>query len=212
MASRIDWARLKTSTIALELVQLVLALAAIALGWLNFPLLVLLLMVELVLIAGISAAFYPERSLRQHAGDTLRMLFLCGFCSIFLIASYAGAKGFQNGLVLEPQGFAVLVALIATRLIMVAISAWSSNQRRLIWAREVLLRGGVQVVTMFFAVFACFIPGLFVAGLLAPYWPEISADLGLGSVLLLIQAGLACVMSTMTDKELAEISNRPYIK
>lgn len=49
------------------------------------------------------------------------------------------------------------------------------------------------------------------AALLSLAWPAVAADVALGGVLLLTQAVLACVMSTMTEKELADIAQQPYL-
>ena len=43
------------------------------------------------------------------------------------------------------------------------------------------------------------------------YWPEVAADVAVGGRLLLVRMLLACMMSTMTDAEVAEISQRPYL-
>ena len=211
MASRIDWQRLRTSTIVSEVIQCVLALVSLALGWLSFPQLVLLLMVELLLTSVLTSQIYRERGAKRHFLDTLKMLFLCCFCGVFLFASYA-AGGFRNGLKIEPIGFAVLAVLVAVRLSILAWQASRSAEPRLVWAREALRRGAVICISFFLACFACFIPGLLVVLLLSPLMPDVAADLGLGAVLLLVHGGLALVMSTMSDKELAEIADQPYLE
>ena len=72
------------------------------------------------------------------------------------------------------------------------------------------MRGAVLALSMFFACFACFLPGVLIANGLRPFAPEVAADIGLGFSLLASQAFLALVVSTMTPEELAAVSRNPY--
>lgn len=211
MAINVDWRRVRVTTIVIETVQLALALFALGFAWLSFPMLVALLIVELLLITVLIATFHRDRGVGKHLIDALKMLAAWAFCCVFLFASYAGAGGFSQGLVIAPYEFAVIAALVAVRLAMIAIVAYRSSNRRLTWTRESLQRGGAIFIAMFFAVFACALPGIPLAAALTRFWPDVAADLAVGGVLLLVLAGLACVMSTMTDQELAEISGNPYL-
>ncbi|HQW81767.1 MAG: hypothetical protein IPF83_00915 [Rhodanobacteraceae bacterium] len=211
MAGKIDWTRLRASTIVAELLQFSLAVAALALGWLTFPLLLISGAAELVLLVGLSSLFFHERGLLGHALDVLKMLAACAFSAVFLLAIYAGGGGFEQPLLFEWRAVAVLVALVAIRVLAVSISAMRQENRRLHWTREGLLRGGTLFVALFLSVFVCFPLGLLLAALLKMYWPEVAADVAVGGSLLLVQMLLACMMSTMTDAEVAEISQRPYL-
>jgi hypothetical protein len=212
MAGKIDWARVQRSTVVTELVQLSLALVALAAGWLSFPLLMLTGMVELVLLAALSSLFFRERSALGHLADVIKMLALCGFCAVFLLAVYAGAGGFERGLIIDPRGVAVVVVLVIGRLLVIAMMAWRSTDRRLYWTRGALLRGGTVLVAMLLSVFVCFIPGVPLAGLLRMAWPMVAADVAVGGCFLLVQVVIACIMSTMSDREVAEISQQPYVE
>lgn len=211
MASRIDWKRLRTSTLVIEAVQLVLALVALALGWLSFPMLAALLIVEVLLITVMSSPFYRTRAAWKLVGDLFKILFACAFCSVFLATAYIGAGGFKAGMQVAPAEFAVLAGMVSARLSMIAALAWHSSDRRLTWTRESLQRGGVVFVTLFLSAFACLLPGIPLAAVLSTLWPGVAADVGIGGTLLLVQAGISCVMSTMSDRELAEISQQPYL-
>jgi hypothetical protein len=211
MSSRIEWERLTRATLATEGTQMALAIAALALGWIRFPVLLLVGFVEMVVIVALTAMFYPQRRLSRRIMDVVKMLALCVFCSVFLLASYAGAQGFAQPGIVDVRGMGILVALLLLRLAFTAARARSSADPRMHWARESLLRGAVLMVSMLLASFACFIPGVPLAGLLAILWPSVAADVGLGSVLLLVQAGIACVMSTMRDDEMASIAQQPYL-
>ncbi len=211
MAINIDWRRVRVTTIVMETVQLALTLSALGFAWLSFPMLVVLLIVELLLITVFSATFHRDRGVGKHLIDGLKMLAAWAFCCVFLFASYAGAGGFSHGLVIASYELAVLAVLVAVRVAMIAIVAYRSGNRRLTWRRESLQHGGAIFVGMFFAAFACALPGIPLAAALTRFWPDAAADLALGGVLQLVLAGLACVMSTMTDQELAEITNNPYL-
>ena len=211
MASRIDWHRLKASTIVAESIQVALALLALAMDWITFPLLLLLLAVEVVAVVVLSGVFFRERGLRRHVVDVAKVLALCVFCAIFQVAAYAGAGGFAQGPVVDLPGVGALVALICVRLLVVVAMARRSGDARLYWTREALKRGGVLATAMFLSIFLCFIPGVLLAGLLRLVAPDVAADVAIGGVLLLVIGAAACLMSTMDDKELADIARDPYI-
>jgi hypothetical protein len=211
VASRIEWDRLKATTIVAESVQVALALLALALDWITFPLLLLLLAVEVVAIVALSGAFYRERSLRRRLIDVAKILAMCAFCAIFHIAAYVGAGGFARGPVIDLPGVGALAALIVVRLLVVAAFARRSGDARLAWTREALQRGGVLATAMFLSIFLCFIPGVPLAALLLLVAPEVAADVAIGGVLLLVIGAAACLMSTMDDRELADIARNPYI-
>ena len=196
---------------AVEAALVALAVAVLALGWMRFPMLLLLLAVELVAAAGLSSLFFRERSGVGHFVDTLKLLGLFAFCSIFLLASYMGSGGFARGSGFDPLGYAVLALIATLRLGWIAFSAWRSENRRLHWTREALRNAAALIIAMFLSCFACFIPGVFVAKFFVYLWPDVGADVALGSILLLIHAALVCLLSTMSDEELADISNQPYL-
>lgn len=210
MASKIAWHLIPRSTIAAEAVQLVLALASLALGWITFPLLYALTGIEVLLVVAISGAIYREKPLGVMVLDAARSLGLWLFCGVFVLAAYFAAHGFADGLRIEPRAFAVLAGLAALRLGWAAVEARSGRDPRLQWTREVATRGAVLMLSMFFACFACFLPGVLIAKGLQPFWPEVAADVGVGFSLLACQAFLALVASTMTPEELAAISRNPY--
>ena len=94
MASRIEWHKVKPATLRGELIELVIALALIAVGWLSLPTLLLAVLAELLVTAALSWYFYPQRGLRRHLADIAKMFGLLCFLAIFILAAYAGAGGF----------------------------------------------------------------------------------------------------------------------
>jgi len=211
MGSRIEWKLVKISTVVTEAVYFALALVTLVLGWMSFPLVLLLVAAEIVATVALSALFFREHRGSKHLVDVLKILALCAFCAIFLLAAYLGAGGFRSGSTFDPTGLALLAALLGARMGSIAFFARRSGNPRLHWTREALKRSGVLMITMFLSIFACFIPGVPLAALLTLALPAVATDVALGGVLLLIQGVLACVVSTMTEKELADIAQRPYL-
>jgi hypothetical protein len=212
MASKIDWHRIPRATIVAEIVQWLVGVAFLALGWVTLPLLYVLAGIEVTLVIAISGLVYRLKGVGTIVWDTVKSLALWLFCGAFILGAYAGAGGFENGLRVEPRSFAVLAAIVALRLGFVALSARASPDPRLQWTREAAMRGAVLALASFFAAFACFIPGMLLVTPILLVAPDVPAvDVALGSCLLGVQAFLALVIATMTPQELAEIARQPYL-
>lgn len=211
MASKIAWHLIPRKTIAAESVQLVVALACLGLGWITFPLLYALTGIEVLLVTVISGLVYRQKGIGEMAVDVVKMIAMWLFCGVFAFAAYYGANGFADGFRIEPRAFGVLAGLAALRLAMAALDAHSSRDPRLQWTREVAMRGAVLALSMFFAAFVCFIPGVPLAALLKSFAPAVATDVALGFCLLAVQGFLACVVATMTPEEIAQVSRQPYL-
>ena len=214
MASRIEWHKVKPATLRgelIELIELSIAIALIAVGWLSLPTLLLAVLAELLVTVALSWYFYPQRGLRRHLTDVAKMFGLLCFLAIFILAAYAGAGGFANGPWPDAQSLLGVVLLVAVRGGLVLLEARASSDPRLYWARSALMRGGALIVGSFLAAFTCFLPGVLLAHALAFVWPSRAADLAIASVYLITIGVLACILSTMSEKEIAEISGNPYI-
>jgi hypothetical protein len=213
MASRIEWHKVKPATLRGELIELIIALALIAIGWLSLPTLLLAVLAELLVTVALSWYFYPQRGLRRHLADVAKMFGLLCFLAIFILAAYAyaGAGGFANGPWPDPQSLLGVVLLVTVRGGLLVLEAGASSDPRLHWARSALMRGGALIVGSFLAVFTCFLPGVLLAHALALVWPSRAADLAIASVYLITTGVLACILSTMSEHEIAQISGNPYI-
>jgi hypothetical protein len=211
MASRIEWHKVKPATLRSELIELVIALALIAFGWLGLPTLLLAVMAELLATVTLSWYFYPQRGLRRHLADIAKMFGLLCFLAIFILASYAGAGGFANGPWPDAQSLLGVVLLVAVRGGLLLLEARAAPNPRLYWASSALMRGGALIVGSFLAAFTCFLPGIPLAHALAMVWPTHAADLAIASVYLITTGAMACILSTMSEREIAEISGNPYI-
>lgn len=210
MKSRIDWRQVKPATALREAVHAGLALACIALGWLSFPLLLLLVVVELALVVALTAIFHPARRQGGRAlRDTLKMIGISAFLSIFMLAVYVGAGG--KLLDVKASDFLVLAALAALQIGWLAVLAWRSPEPRQTWGRAALVQGAGTVMAMFLGAFTGFVVGLPLAMLLALAWPAQAADLGLAIAMLGGQLVIACIFSTMSEDELREIADQPYL-
>ena len=211
MASRIEWHKVKPATLRGELIELVIALALIAVGWLSLPTLLLAVLAELLVTVALSWYFYPQRGLRRHLADIAKMFGLLCFLAIFILAAYAGAGGFANGPWPGAQSLLGVVLLVVVRGGLLLLEARASSDPRLHWARSALMRGGALIVGSFIAVFTCFLLGVPLAHALALAWSSHAADLAIASVYLITLGVLACILSTMSEQEIAEISGNPYI-
>lgn len=211
MASRIEWHKVKPATVRDELIELAIALALIAVGWLSLPTLLLAVLAELLVTVALSWYFYPQRGLRRHLADIAKMFGLLCFLAIFILASYAGAGGFANGPWPDARSLLGVVLLVAVRGVLLLREARASSDPRLYWARRALMRGGALIVGSFLAAFTCFLPGVLLAQALALVWPSRAADLAIASVYLITLGVLACIISTMSEQEIAGISGNPYI-
>jgi len=206
----IDWREVKPATVLRELGHGGLALACIALGWFSFPLLLLLIVVELGLVVALTALFHPSRRRGGRALlDSLQMLGLSAFLSIFMLASYIGAGG--RVFDIAPIEFLTLAALAATQIGWLAVLAWHSPDPSQHWGRSALLQGACTLLAMFLGAFACFIVGLPLAAAFAVAWPAQAADLGVAIALLGGQLVVASILSTMSESELRAIADQPYL-
>jgi hypothetical protein len=208
MASRIQWDQMKPHVVVNEAIQASLILFSLAIGALKLPMLLGLWMLELIILVALSSRFYPERGRGRALMDIGKMIFICAFLSIFLIAAYVAAGGKVQ---LESWSILSAAALLALRLAIAARNAKQSADPRLAWTKGVTLRGSVVVASMFVGVFAGFLLGLPIASLLRLMAPDVAPDVGLGIVLLALQVGLVAVMSTMSEAELQKIAGNPYI-
>ena len=209
VASKIDWHRIPRATVVAEVLQWLIGISVLALGWVTLPLLYALCGIEIVVVVALSGVIYRMKGVGVIVADTLKSLLLWLFCGAFVIGSYAGAGGFEQGIRLEPRGFAVLAAIVALRLGLVALAARASPDPRLHWTREAAMRGAVLALSGFFAAFACF-PAILLVAPIATIAPAVAPDVAIGAALLSVQAFLALVVATMTPQELAAISRKPY--
>jgi hypothetical protein len=211
MASRIEWDQVKPAVVRTELFELAVALVLMSLGWLSLPTLLLAVAAELVVTVALTYAVYPERGLRRHLLDVAKMLALTTFLAVFILAAYAGARGFDDGVLPDAREWIGVPALVALRCLMALREARAARDPRLQWSRSALMRGGALVVGTVLSAFTCFLGGVLLAGLLAPWFPERAADLAVGGVYLVTTGVIACILSTMSEHELAEISRQPYV-
>jgi hypothetical protein len=104
-----------------------------------------------------------------------------------------------------------VLLLVSLRGVLLLLDARAARDPRLHWGRTALMRGGALVVGSMFAAFTCFLPGVLLAGLAAPLWPEHAADLVLCAIYLINIGVMACILSTMSEHELAQIAGQPYL-
>ena len=215
--SKIEWHRLERGVLVSLLAQALLTLATFALGWLDFPLFVLLLVVELVLVSVLTGLRYPARGKRRIT-DAIKSVAICAFLLLFILPVYLGAahgnlpfgERVLQLFLWRPQAVAVAFALLFLRIGLLWYRANRSADPRMAWGRDAMRDGAVIVITLFLGAFGS-LAGLFLTG---PLWflvGPVAPDLAFGLVLVAIHTGLSCVMATMSEAELREIVGNPYV-
>ncbi len=104
-------------------------------------------MLELVIVTALSASFYPQRGRRRAIMDVLKMIALCAFLGIFLLAMYFGAA--KASMKFEPSSIVSAVAMLVLRIAMMARTARAATDPALAWANAALTRGAVVVIGLF---------------------------------------------------------------
>ena len=126
-----QWQLMKPRVVVNEGIQAALVMFSLAMGFMKLPMLLGFWMLELVIVTALSASFYPQRGRRRAFVDVLKMIALCGFLSVFLLAVYFGiAKGSR---VFEPSSIISAVAMLVLRTAMIARSAKSATDPALAW-------------------------------------------------------------------------------
>lgn len=88
MGSRIEWNRIKPATLRTALIELVVALALIATGWLALPTLLLASLAEPLVTVALSWRIHPQRSRRRHLLDVVKITVLLVFLGgVILLAT-----------------------------------------------------------------------------------------------------------------------------
>ena len=213
---RIDWSQLERGDVVDALVPAALTLVALVLGWISFPLYLLMLMTEMQVVAALTGLLYPARGWRR-VSDALKMLLGCAFPLLFLIPIYvsglpkdvAFTERFWLGLGLEPRTLAVAIGLLVLRVGTLWVRARRSSEPKFAWGSGAMRDAGVTFVSLFLGVFGSLgallatAPLMLLLGARAP-------DVAFGSVFVVIQTGLALVVATMTETELRNIIGDPY--
>lgn len=216
--------RLPPRTLLSVLASHLLLLAAILWGGMPYPVLQILLAVELVVINLASIALYRERGLRKHVTDMLKTIGGLVFILFFVIVTYGVAKVEGGGV----EGYALPVALevlagveseaiiwaVAYVVLHLSVSLWlalSSPDPRLAWAKSTLSEGGTTFVAMLLMIFvAIFIATPIGAGL---GWIGLTVDIDvvLACLMVAVRSVLALVMASMSEQETAAMAANPYL-
>lgn len=190
-------------------------------GGMPYVMLQALLALELLLIGAASIPLYPERGLRKHVLDLIKMSAGLAFALFFLCVSYSvvasrgnsGASLLVQG-VLAAAGHGAFAWALAYLLLNLCVSyrlARRNPDPRAWWSRETLSIGGATFVAMFLMVFVGFFIGLPLAGALD--WLGIAADPDalLSTLMVALRFLLVLVVSTMSSEEMATVARNPYV-
>lgn len=190
-------------------------------GGIPYVMLQLLLALELLLVAAIAIPLYPERGLRKHALDLLKMSAGLAFVLFFLGMSYAVVAAREGGeplatarAALAASGVGTFAWALAYLVLHMAVSYWQARRSadpRGWWARENLSVGGATFVAMFLMVFVSFFIALPLAGALD--WIGLAADPDalLSSLMVMLRFLLVLVVGTMSSTEMDAMARNPYV-
>lgn len=211
MTSRIEWNKVQTATLRAALIELVVALALIEIGWLTLPTLLLALLLEPLAIVALSWRIHPQRSRTRHLRDVAKVTTLLVVLGAFILLIHGAAGGVSAGAAFAPRELLGTALLVALRSVQLQRQARAAPDPRQYWARNALMRGAALVIGSFLAIFTCLLPGVLLAALLAGFWPAHAADLAIAAVYLLTVGVCACILSTMPERDIARIAKRPYL-
>jgi hypothetical protein len=162
----------------------------------------------LIIVTALTASFYPQRGRKRASMDVAKMIFMCGFLSVFLIACYTAAGG-----VLRFESWSALsaAALLALRLASSARDAKKAPDPKHAWASAALARCTVVLLGMVLGIFAGFLLGLPLTSVLRHIVPDVAPDLAIGLMVLAVQVFFVALLSTMSEEEFKGIVGNPYM-
>ena len=198
------------------------AFLLVACLWGGMPYLFLqaLLAIELILVTLATIPFYPDRSVRSHLLDFLKLSAGLVFAMVFIVASYGVASSGNSNFAIDIQrdllgigiadfgwalGYVVIHILVSMR------TALSSPNPRLAWTRLNLAEAGSTFVALFLMVFATFFLGLPIVSGLAWLGLVVNVDVVLSTLMIVVRYVLSLIMTLMTDSEMETIARNPYI-
>lgn len=180
-----------------------------------------LLALELLLVSAVAIPLYPERGLRKHAFDLLKMSAGLAFVLFFLAMSYAVVATREGGEAFSPAraalgaaGMGAFFWALAYLLLHLAISYWQARRSpdpRGWWARENLSVGGATFVAMFLMVFVSFFVALPLAGALDWLGLATNPDALLSTLMVALRFLLVLVVGTMSSAEMDAMARNPYV-
>ncbi len=129
--------------------------------FMSFFVLMLLIAAEVVLISTLTALLYPERGLRRHAIDLVKVLLSHAIILSLVTALYLAASGAGNHLSsfsdarelltaqMQQAHLGWLLGYAVTHLLLILLFALGSRDRRLYWAREAIAEGAASLLALF---------------------------------------------------------------
>jgi len=188
---------------------------------LHYVALQVLLAVELLVFNLATTMFYPQRGLRKHAWDLLKMTGGLAFVLFFLIVTYGvvaeGDSG--NALMAGISGLGQITGVAATwtffyiavRLGLALWQAHAAPDPRRVWTQNVLSENAATFIAMFFMVFvAIFIGAPLMIGMTL-IGLDVSAGALLAALMVAVRFCLALVVATMPAQEMQAIAAEPYL-
>jgi hypothetical protein len=181
--------------------------------------LILIFMAEIVLGNLVSTGMYPERGLRKHLWDLVKILALMAFLLVFVVATYFVATGHGSGtwgnpfasLRFDVDAVKVAVAFAALHLSVLYVVARRQPHPRLAWTKSVSMQNAATLLGLFFMIFVAAFAGPVVAGVAETMgWPN-PTDAALIVCVAALRLSLALLLTRMPEREVREIASTPYV-
>ena len=205
--------------VAVQEVLFHVLLAAFAL-WAGIGYLGLMLVFAAEMFLGnlVSVAVYPERGLRRHAWDLVKFVLAMGFLFVFVLATYAIARGgmqspadLMEAVRLERDAAGASAAFAAAHTGVLYFIARRAPDPKFAWARSVLVQNAATFVTMLLMIFVAAFAGAALSGV-AEWW---NSTAPIDAALIVLTAGMrlffALLVSRMPEREMRDIAHQPYI-
>lgn len=128
--------------------------------FMGFFVLLLLIAAEVVLISTLTALLYPERGLRRHAIDMVKVLLSHAVILSLVTALFLATNGTGNTLSnfselrelltaqVQQAHLGWLLGYAAIHLLLILLFALGSRDRRLYWAREAIAEGAASLLAL----------------------------------------------------------------
>ena len=210
----------RPAAVVQELASHVLLVAAAIYFGIGYLGLMLVFMAEIVLGNLVSTGMYPERGVRRHLWDMVKIVAVMGFLLVFVVATYlvatdqgqdaAGGNPFER-LRFDLDAVKLAVAFAAVHLSVLYLMARSQPDPRLAWTKSVSMQSAATFLALFFMIFVAAFAGPMVAGVAEIMsWPN-PTDAALIVCVAALRLSLALLLTRMPEREVRQIASTPYV-
>ncbi len=209
------------SRVTQEVAGHLVLLFAVWFGGLGYFGLALLMSAELLLICSLSILIFPERGVRRHLWDMLKLGGVTLFLLLFVFVTggevlrVGGEEAFGSaiGSVVElpPGALAWAVLASAVHIAVLAIQARRSPQPRIAWVQLAIMNGGITVVWLLLLIPLPLLLGSLLVELSVTIASHAPRDTLLVLAALALRLAPALLVTRMPAKDIESIAGNPYV-